>query len=92
MKGEITSISGVVTGLNLPILLTAGVMLPLSLAPGWIQGIAHFNPLYYVVDAGRQLAAGSLATFQVGVGFAVLVPLTALVLWWSTRVYQKAIS
>ena len=92
MKGEITSISGVVTGLNLPILLTAGVMLPLSLAPGWIQGIAHFNPLYYVVDAGRQLAAGSLATFQVGVGFAVMVPLTALVLWWSTRVYQKAIS
>jgi hypothetical protein len=45
-----------------------------------------------VVDAGRQLAAGSLATFQVGLGFGVLVPLTALVLWWSTRVYQKAIS
>jgi len=36
--------------------------------------------------------AGSLATFQVGVGFGVLVPLTALVLWWSTRVYQNAIS
>jgi ABC-2 type transport system permease protein len=45
MKGKITSISGVVTGLNLPILLTAGVMLPLSLAPGWIRVLAHFNPL-----------------------------------------------
>ena len=92
MKGEITSISGVVTGLNLPILLTAGVMLPLSLAPSWLRDIAHVNPLYYAVKAGRDLSNGHLATHNVGLAFAVLLPLTILVLWWSTRVYQKALA
>ncbi len=92
MKGEITSISGVVSGLNLPILLTAGVMLPVSLAPSWMRTLAHINPLYYVVEAGRDLSAGHITTHTVGLAFAVIVPLTLLVLWWATRVYQKAVA
>jgi ABC-2 type transport system permease protein len=92
LKGDIQSISGVVTGLNLPILLLAGVMLPLSLAPGWMRTLAHINPLYYVVEAGRDLADGHITTHNVGIAFAVLVPLTALVVWWATRVYQKAVA
>ena len=92
MKGEITSISGVVQGLNLPILLTAGVMLPLSLAPSWLRAIAHVNPLYYVVEAGRDLSAGHLTTHNDWLAFAVITPLTILVLFWATRVYQKAVA
>jgi ABC-2 type transport system permease protein len=92
MKGEIQSISGIVSGLNLPILLLAGVMLPLSLAPSWMRVIAHINPLYYVVEAGRDLANGHIATHNVGIAFAVITPLTVLVLWWATRVYQKAVA
>jgi ABC-2 type transport system permease protein len=92
LKGEITSISGIISGLNLPILLLAGVMLPLSLAPPWMRTLAHINPLYYVVEAGRDLSDGHITTHNVGVGFAVIVPLTAIVLWWSTRVYQKAVA
>jgi ABC-2 type transport system permease protein len=92
LKGDITSISGTVSGLNLPILLTAGVMLPLSLAPSWIRWIAHINPLYYVVEAGRDLAAGHITTYNVGLAFAVITPLTILVLLSATRVYQKAVA
>jgi ABC-2 type transport system permease protein len=92
MKGEITSISGIVTGLNLPILLLAGVMLPLSLAPSWMRTLAHINPLYYVVNAGRDLASGHLSTHNVYIAFAVIAPLCVFVLWWSTRVYQKAVA
>jgi len=92
MKGDITSISGIVTGLNLPVLLTAGVMLPLSLAPSWLRTIAHVNPLYYVVEAGRDLSAGHLTTYNDWLAFAVITPLTVLVLVWATRVYQKAVA
>ncbi len=92
MKGEITSISSVISGLNLPILLLAGVMLPLSLAPSWIRILAHMNPLYYVVEAGRELAAGHISTHTTGVALVVLLPLTLLVLWWATRVYKKAVA
>lgn len=92
MKGEITSISGVLTGLNLPILLLAGVMLPLNLAPGWMRVIAHINPLYYVVEAGRDLAAGNIHTHAIGLAFAVITPLTVLVLIGVTRTYKKAVA
>ena len=92
MKGEITSISGVLTGLNLPILLLSGVMLPLSLAPSWLRAIAHINPLYYVVEAGRDLAAGRIHTHAVGLAFAVITPLTVVVLLWSVQVYRKAVA
>lgn len=92
MKGEITSISGIVVGLNLPIVLLGGVLLPLALAPGWLQALAHIDPLYYAVKAGRDLAVGAVATSAVGVAFAVLTPAAALVLWWATRVYRRALA
>jgi hypothetical protein len=50
-------------------LLTAGVMLPLSLAPGWMRAMAHANPLYYAVEAGRDLAAGTIGTNAVALAF-----------------------
>ena len=46
MNGEITSISGIVVGLNLPIVLLGGVLLPLALAPGWLQALGpHRSPV-----------------------------------------------
>jgi ABC-2 type transport system permease protein len=92
MTGEINTFAAVVNGINLPLILLAGVMLPLSLAPAWMRVIAHLNPLYYVVTAGRQLAGGHIAVHDVGLAFAVIMPLTALVLWWSISVYRKAVA
>jgi ABC-2 type transport system permease protein len=89
---EISGFSAVMTGINLPILLLSGVLLPLSLAPGWMLVIAHLNPLYYVVEANRLLAAGNIANSTVGLAFLVIVALTAVVLWWATRVYRKAVA
>jgi ABC-2 type transport system permease protein len=92
MKGEITSISGIVVGLNLPIILLGGVMLPLALAPGWLRALAHLDPLYYAVEAGRDLCSGAITTSSVAVAFAVMVPLTVVVLGWATRVYRRAVA
>ncbi len=87
---EIGSLAAIWTGLNLPILLLSGVLLPLSLAPRWMRVLAHVNPLYYVVEASRQLAAGTIATSTVGEGFLVMGVLTMLVFWWSTKTYRRA--
>jgi ABC-2 type transport system permease protein len=92
MKAEIIGISAVVTGLNLPLLLTGGVMLPLSLAPGWMRALAHANPLYYAVEAGRDLATGAISTDAVALAFAIITPLTVLVISWAMRVYRKAVA
>jgi ABC-2 type transport system permease protein len=89
---EISSFAAIINGINLPLLLLAGVLLPISLGPLWMRVLAHFNPLYYLVAASRVLAAGSFAGGQVWQAFAVLVPLCALVLAWATRVFRKAVA
>lgn len=82
MKDE-DKISPIVQGINLPILLLSGMLLPMSLAPTWLQAIAHFNPVYYVVNAARLLCNGHIFVGSVGIAFLVMIPLTALVLYKS---------
>jgi ABC-2 type transport system permease protein len=89
---DISSFAAVINGINLPILLLAGVLLPISLGPLWMRVLAHFNPLYYLVEAARALAVGSFGASAVWQAFAVLVPLCALVLAWVTRVFQRAVA
>jgi ABC-2 type transport system permease protein len=89
---EISGFAAITNGINLPVLLLAGVLLPISLGPTWMRDLAHFNPLYYLVQASRVLASGTLTTVAVWQAFAVLVPLCALVLTWATRVFRQAVS
>jgi ABC-2 type transport system permease protein len=89
---EISAFASVVNAINLPALLLAGVLLPISLGPAWLRVIAHFDPLYYVVEAARQLSAGDFGGPHVWQAFAVTVPLCALVLGWATSVFRKAVA
>jgi len=89
---EINGFAAIANGINLPILLLAGVLLPISLGPAWMRVLAHFNPLYYLVQASRVLAAGTLSGTAVWQAFAVLAPLCLLVLAWATRVFRTAVA
>jgi ABC-2 type transport system permease protein len=89
---DISGFAAIINGINLPILLLAGVLLPISLGPAWMRVLAHLNPLYYLVQASRVLAGGSLGDAAVWQAFAVLVPLCALVLAWATRVFRRAVA
>lgn len=86
------SLAALIAGLELPLTLLSGILLPLSLGPVWLRTIAHLNPLYYAVEAARVLAAGTIRCPEVYQAFAVMIPLAALSIVWSTRVYQKAIA
>jgi len=57
---DISGFAAIVNGLNLPVLLLAGVLLPISLGPAWMRVIAHFNPLYYLVTASRDRGVAGL--------------------------------
>ena len=89
---DISGFAAIINGINLPVLLLAGVLLPISLGPAWMRVLAHFNPLYYLVEASRVLATGTLTGTAVWQGFAVLVPLCGLVLAWATRVFRQAVA
>jgi ABC-2 type transport system permease protein len=85
-------LSPLVQGINLPILLLSGMLLPMELAPKWLQVVAHFNPAYYAVEAGRLLIAGHIYEAKVGEAFLFLVPLTIITVAWATSAFKKAIS
>jgi ABC-2 type transport system permease protein len=61
-----------------PMLILAGMLLPLDGAPGWLRAAAHINPLTYVVDAERLLFAGDVWNDTV-LGGAVAAAVTAAV-------------
>ena len=42
----------------MPLLLLSGIFLPLTLGPGWLQGIARISPFRYIIDAMREAYLG----------------------------------
>jgi ABC-2 type transport system permease protein len=81
----------VVHGINLPILLLSGTLLPMSLAPQWLKTVAHFNPVFYVVEASRALAVGQIMCIEVLYAFLVLMTFAIVTMSWATRVFKKVV-
>lgn len=78
-----------VQGVSLPLLLLSGVLLPMALAPKWLQHVSDANPLTYVVDGTRSLFAGDLGASAVTTSIIVTVVLTVVLAWWSARRFQR---
>jgi ABC-2 type transport system permease protein len=74
----------------LPLMLLSGIMLPLSLAPRWLQSLGAINPLSYAVDAARALFGGNLADPAVMQGFAIMAALAAVAVWYAARSFRNA--
>ena len=89
LKSE-DSLAPVVNGITLPLLLLSGVLLPMSLAPDWLQTVAKFNPLYHTVAAIRALFNASYGDGEIVVGLVVLVVLSGLTIWGGARAFSRA--
>ncbi len=72
-----------------PLMLLSGIMLPMTLGPGWLQGIARATPFRYIIDAMRDAYAGHYANTIMLEGIAVAVGLAALCLWVAFRVFVR---
>lgn len=72
-----------------PLLLLSGILLPMSLAPGWLYTLSRFNPFVYVVDAERYAFLGDTAGWRVPLGVAVAVGLAAAAVLWGARTFQR---
>jgi ABC-2 type transport system permease protein len=61
-----------------PVLLLAGVLLPIDGAPRWLQVASDLNPMTYVVEAVRVLFAGQWPADTIAAGFAGAAVVAAL--------------
>ncbi|HET6625626.1 MAG TPA: ABC transporter permease [Nocardioidaceae bacterium] len=73
-----------------PLLLLAGMLLPVDAGPGWLQTVSKLNPLTYVVDVERSLFAGTFEAGELLTGTLAAVAVCVFGLWVGTRSMRAA--
>ena len=73
----------------LPVLLLSGILLPMSLAPGWLQAVSDVNPLKHVVDGVRSLFDGSYTSATAWWGLGLTLAMAALGWWFGVRRFRR---
>lgn len=81
----------VVNTLAQPIALLSGVLLPLVLAPVWLQNVAKWNPFYWAVEGMRALFSGHVGDSVVWQGLLVVVLMTVVSVYWSARLFSTRV-
>ena len=79
-----------INALAMPSMLLSGLMLPMTLAPGWLNVVSHFMPFRYLVDAVRDAYIGEYATAAMLYGVLVALGFAALAVTVGTRVFRRA--
>jgi ABC-2 type transport system permease protein len=75
--------------ITVPVLLLSGILLPMSLAPGWLDALSRANPFRYIVEAMREAFLGRYATAAVAEGIAVAVVLAIASIAVGTRTFRR---
>lgn len=73
----------------LPLMLLSGILMPMSLGPGWLYDLSRVNPLSYVVDGARAAFRGDVIGQTFLVGILIAVGLAILGAAFGTRVFRR---
>jgi len=85
------ALAPLMNGVAQPLLLLSGILLPLALAPVWLQRVADWNPFSWAVDASRALFAGDPGNSSVWQALLIVGVLTALSLTWAARSFARSV-
>jgi ABC-2 type transport system permease protein len=88
LKSE-DSFAPLINSVVVPLLLLSGVMLPLTLAPGWLQGISRISPFRYIIDAMREFYQGQYWNTIVLEGVCVAIGTAIVFMWLGSRVFVR---
>lgn len=80
----------VVNAVSMPSMLLSGLMLPMTLAPGWLDVLSRFMPFRHLVDAVRAAYVGDYASTTMLYGVVTAAAFAALSVTAGTRVFRTA--
>ncbi|MEU7156904.1 ABC transporter permease [Streptomyces chrestomyceticus] len=80
----------VVNAATMPTMLLSGLMLPMALAPGWLDVLSRFMPLRHLVDGVRAAYVGDYTGTPVLYGALTAAGLAAVAAAVCTRAFRKA--
>ncbi|APE23941.1 MULTISPECIES: ABC transporter permease [Streptomyces] len=78
--------------LAMPAMLLSGLMLPMALAPGWLDVLSHLMPFRYLVDAVREAYIGHYTTPTLLYGVLVALAVAALAVTVGTRTFRRTVA
>jgi ABC-2 type transport system permease protein len=79
------ALAPMVNTLALPILLLSGILLPMNLAPQWLQIASNFNPFKHIVEALRAVFRSDFTNPIIWIGVLLAVILVVLGAWLGSR-------
>jgi len=79
------ALAPMVNTLALPILLLSGILLPMNIAPLWLQTVSNFNPFKHIVEALRAVFRSDFSNPIVWIGVLLAVILVVLGAWVGAR-------
>lgn len=88
LKSE-DALAPLLNGIAVPVLLLSGILLPMSIAPGWLQTLSDLNPLKHIVDGVRAFFHGDIVTSTALWGLLWTVVLVAVGLAFGTRTFRR---
>ena len=78
--------------LTMPLFFASNAIYPVAIMPGWLQVIAHSNPLSYEVDALRTLMlAGATSTSGLATDFLVMLVAVVVLVLLGARLYPRVV-
>lgn len=78
--------------LTMPLFFASNAIYPISTMPGWLQSLAHVNPLSYETDAlGALMLPGGHTTFGLPTDFAVVAGVLVVFVLIASRLYPKVV-
>jgi ABC-2 type transport system permease protein len=89
LKSE-DSFAPLVQGIAMPLLLLSGILLPMALAPDWLQFLSTLSPFTHVVDAARALFNGQWGDPDIAIGVALTSVLAIISVWVAARTFARA--
>jgi ABC-2 type transport system permease protein len=91
LKSE-DALAPILNSIALPVLLLAGILLPISIATGapqWLVTVSDFMPIKYLVNALRELFVGHVLNITTMWGALWVLLLFALGIFYGTRTFRK---
>lgn len=78
--------------MTMPLFFASNAIYPIAIMPGWLQAVAHVNPLTYEVDGLRALMiTGGASTYGLGLDIGVLVIALAVMVALGSKLYPKVV-
>ena len=87
-----TVLANVTNGVTEPLALLAGVLIPLSVAPLWVQDVARWNPFAWGANGMRAIFQGHIGAPVVWQASIILVVLAVLAVVVSSRLFTREIA